>query len=120
MKKCPRCKSTWLQEWKEDPTGKIKCNNCNYFVEHKQKFNPFLVEDSRTDLERFVDLYRSFGIECKVNEEDEYMEIELVQEFDYDRFDKETRSDKFCGYPGFYSVIYFDLSGNFIKQEFGE
>lgn len=75
----------------------------------------------KTDLERFISVYKSFGIECKVNKVDGSQYILFVQEYDYNRFsNEETRSYKFDGYSGFYSDIQFDLDGKFIKQGFWE
>lgn len=55
-----------------------------------------------TDLERFVELYRSFGVECIVNEEaDGTREIILSEISTYSEGRKVTTSDKFEGYSGF-------------------
>lgn len=77
----------------------------------------------KTDLDRFIDLYRSFGIECKVINWGAEKAIQLSDH----RFttgksnlfhDQKniTPSDKFNGL----TIIYFDTSGKFIKQGFWE
>lgn len=75
----------------------------------------------KTDLERFIELYKSFGIECKVNKTNKDQYILFVQQNDYDKYEnRETRSEKFDGYYCFHSDITFDLDGKFIKQGFWE
>ena len=84
-----------------------------------------------TDLERFVALYASVGIACKVSvsDKDDYNRqrekpVQIIrignwESYDVDE-DRDTKSDKFDGYGGFYSEIIFDMDGNFIKQCFWE
>ncbi len=80
-----------------------------------------------TDLEAFKELYRRFGIECiKVPEEGGKTSITLI-EFDPgdsllgDPYEKYyTMSEKFNGYPGFYSCIVFSKEGKFEEQSFLE
>ena len=71
-----------------------------------------------TDLEKFVALYRDFGIECVVIPGDTTQSIRL-SESDY-LTDSPTTSEKFDGYAGFYTEIVFDLNGKFINQGFWE
>ena len=62
-----------------------------------------------TDLERFVDLYQSFGIECVVNDfGSEGKTIELKDEVE----NKSSVSD-----DG-YSIVHFGKNGNFVRQFF--
>jgi len=70
-----------------------------------------------TDLERFVDLYRSFEIECRVNKKDFGFEIALNSS---NFRDEETSSIKFDGYPSFFSTVQFDHDGKFVTQGFWE
>lgn len=77
-----------------------------------------------TDLERFVSLYKDFGIECEVEE------VNLSEDSDDEHFVREkhivlTRDESFSerkleGYSGFYTIIKFDWEGNFITQGFWE
>lgn len=75
-----------------------------------------------TDLEKFIELYSSLGIELVLTnglrDTQETLRIVLSEGF----FGEMgiTYSDKFEGYDGFQSVIDFDLSGKFIKQGFWE
>lgn len=78
-----------------------------------------------TDLEKFVDLYKSFGIECKVI---------VREEFDFNSAhgphkaiclggmgsEEDTISDKLVGYSGFGAEVIFDMGGKFIEQGFYE
>ena len=70
-----------------------------------------------TDLEKFVALYKDFGIDCRVNQEEGEQKIYLGGFYGADGF---TSSDKFDGYSGFYSVARFDLEGKFLGQDFYE
>ena len=71
---------------------------------------------SQTDLGKFVDLYKSFGIDCVVNknDDDNTYEIKLGCEFYTD--DELTTSDKIDGYTGFYTLVVFDKDEKFIGQ----
>jgi len=69
-----------------------------------------------TDLERFIELYRSFGIECLVHELDKKLVIVLSSR--QSPCDVRTISPKFGGYYGHCSDIWFTLEGAFIKQDF--
>ncbi|MBT6068585.1 hypothetical protein HOG48_02410, partial [Candidatus Peregrinibacteria bacterium] len=74
----------------------------------------------RTDLEKFVELYKGFGVECKVNKTKDGSEITLACEGSFSYEEYETASDKFDGYPGFHTDITFDNDGKFIEQGFWE
>lgn len=72
-------------------------------------------QDTKTDLERFIELYRSFGIECKVfkNYAGEYqITLSRLKE------NSVTYSDKFLGMYDCYSAIIFDTEGKFLRQGF--
>lgn len=72
-----------------------------------------------TDLERFIDLYRSVGIECKINPTDDgEQEIILTEERSRFMFKgvEITTSEKIRGFSGFHTAILFDKNGKFISQ----
>lgn len=81
-----------------------------------------------THLEKFVALYKEFGIDCKVNKDDDgiffivfVQEDEIYNQYNPYNDDVEiTKSSKFEGYSSFFSDIEFDNNGNFIKQGFWE
>ena len=63
-----------------------------------------------TDLQKFVELYKGFGIDCTVfegdgygNTEKEFLYINL-NEGGYSNNDQDTTSVMFDGYGGFYPV----------------
>ena len=70
--------------------------------------------EKKTDLERFIELYRNFGIELKPETvihpwtKQQYQAVKLEQGCGFD------------GHPGFYSVANFDLNGKFLDQGFWE
>lgn len=72
-----------------------------------------------TDLERFVELYKSFGIECIVNSVAEGYVI-FLSPYTTKKYTPlfDTISDKFGGYEGVVSTVYFDVLGKFVKQDF--
>lgn len=72
-----------------------------------------------TDLEKFIDTYKQFGIEIKTFIEGDEINILLGDAWEPDRNDI-TESDKFYGHPGFYSTVEFSLDGEFIRQGFWE
>lgn len=86
------------------------------------------MENDKTDLERFVELYKSFGIDCKVNIAEKDGQLMHVNKDDrfiligdyYDNKHETTGSDKFTGYPSFYSDVVFDKDGKFKTQGFWE
>lgn len=77
-----------------------------------------------TDLEKFVAIYKSFGIRCIVNEiyaEDRVTRLKqiiLVWDTDTNILDTETYSHKFGGYLGHCTEVLFTLEGVFYKQSF--
>lgn len=71
----------------------------------------------KTDLEKFTELYKEFGIELKLIEKNDGVDIILAATDDYDHY---TTSEKFNGYRGFCSDIKFDKDGKFISQGFWE
>ena len=73
--------------------------------------------ENKTDLQRFVELYASFGIDCVVHQENDKQLIDLG---DTSYTDNNTRSNKFGGYSGFYSCVVFDSKGKFLRQGFWE
>lgn len=84
------------------------------------------MENDKTDLQRFVELYKSFGIECKVNQVDvphQYSHMATKDQYIVltdGRSDHEATSDgRFNGY-GMFSDIVFDENGKFKSQGFWE
>lgn len=71
-----------------------------------------------TDLEKFIDTYKQFGIDVKTYEnENGNIEITLMNCFTENNY---TKSDKFDGYSGFCSDLEFTKEGKFIRQGFWE
>jgi hypothetical protein len=68
-----------------------------------------------SDLNNFISLYKSFGINCKVKNN-------LSNGYNYvvfhDGDDDSTWSDKFSGCKNIYTIIVFDIDGKFLWQEF--
>lgn len=82
-----------------------------------------------TDLEKFIDLYKSLGIELEakpsedcspeyIDEEEDVFCLELG--YTFNNRDKKVDDRLLNGYGGFYSTIHFDANGKFIKQSFWE
>jgi hypothetical protein len=78
-----------------------------------------------TDIERFVELYRSLGIECVINQRHKitwplsFDGVEILMGYDlYSPGGETTESDKFFGYSGLYTCVRFDNNGKFISQGF--
>lgn len=75
-----------------------------------------------TDLEKFIELYKSFGINCLTNERwDEkrgHGIIEITLNGSYGG--NTTQSAKFRGYSCFFSSVVFHEDGTFIEQGFWE
>ena len=61
-----------------------------------------------TDLEKFLELYRSVGIEPEINEVKNGTLLRLEAE--------SSRNSPFVGYMGFYTQITFDQNGKFQNQ----
>lgn len=75
----------------------------------------------KTDLERFVELYASFGIHCKVRNGESGSEIILSEGVDFPECpDDLTKSEKFGGYMDFFTSVEFDKNGKFVSQGFWE
>lgn len=74
-----------------------------------------------TDLERFIELYKSFGIICKIQTEEEmgHKTITLSAGLPH-REDQYTRHKKLDGYSDFFSDIEFTKDGKFLRQGFWE
>lgn len=85
---------------------------------------------SKTDLERFVELYKSFGVECmvmegvlrddKTGDDTPVKRITLSGGKDFYAGAECTQSNKFDGFLGFYSEVLFTPDGKFIGQGFWE
>jgi hypothetical protein len=77
-----------------------------------------------TDLDKFIELYRSFGIECIVNEDSEtgetYIVLSNTNIYSYSAIEEVTKSDKITGYSDFFSIITFTEKGEFLQQGFWE
>ena len=76
-----------------------------------------------TDLEKFVDLYKSFGIECKISLQDFSVNAVYVIRLIHPAHNPEpddTSCDKFEGYNGHHTDVTFSLKGKFLKQGFWE
>jgi len=72
----------------------------------------------KTDLEKFVELYESLGIELKPEHFDgEYNEHYKVRPYSYIVMDERNG---FGGYGGFSSTVMFDEHGKFTSQGFYE
>ena len=72
-----------------------------------------------TDLDRFIALYASLGIQCIISTHDQGHQIILSAE-DYSPDTERTYSEKFNGYHGFYTCVVFDHDGRFVSQGFWE
>lgn len=71
--------------------------------------------EKKTDLERFVELYKSFGVELEseiINYGEGKKEIHIVIEA--------GSNEKIGGYNGFGTSVVFDLDGKFLGQGFWE
>ena len=110
-----------------DDNGKLEpCFNDEIFI---QVASELLEErEKQTDLDRCLDVYRSFRIECKMNicKEDGQI-LHLMKGDQYIALtdahvgigDEETTDPRFNGY-GMYTQINFDKDGNFKSQGFWE
>ena len=73
--------------------------------------------DLNSDLVRFVDLYRSFRIDCKISDCDEGFKIVLLTDGSYSiPTDVYTMDKKIEGFLGSTSGIIFNKEGMFLKQ----
>lgn len=80
---------------------------------HIERWNKRIL---KTDLEKFIDTYKHFGIEVKFYEN----EIGNIEVCLSGSFINATHSEKFDGYGGFYSDLEFTKEGKFIRQGFFE
>lgn len=70
-----------------------------------------------TDLEKFVNLYKSVGIEPIVYTENDRQVIVLATPDDLiSNEENRTYSKLIDGYQGFYTKLIFDLKGKFLHQ----
>ena len=80
----------------------------------KEKF------EQMTDLEKFIELYKSFGIDCRVNIRENNKVIIIGDQYTGDYFPssfKITHSDKISvGWPSWITMV-FNNEGQFITQE---
>jgi hypothetical protein len=74
----------YIKEIKNDPV--ITCGtNQSYCSWLEDKVNELRIKKKEmTDLERFIELYKSIGIDCAINEDDGYYVVTLVQLNDSD------------------------------------
>lgn len=72
------------------------------------------------DLERFVALYASFGIDVRVNTLKDGRKYIVLGDGQAAADIGVTTSSKFEGYPGFYSDVTFTPDGWFESQGFAE
>ena len=73
-----------------------------------------------TDLEIFIEIYKSIGIELHIIETNDTKELCFGFK---DRFlpnDDMDTHEKFGGFQGFYTQIVFNLDGEFLQQNFWE
>lgn len=77
----------------------------------------------KTDMGRFVELYRSFGIKLEIEApEDGLCDFDgsPIKNAKFAIILKEGYSPKFLGYTDFFSRVVFDDKGKFIAQGFWE
>ena len=67
-----------------------------------------------TDLERFIDLYRSFGVILNPVPTNTGTQVRL------EAGNVDNEGVKLVGYEGFYSCVEFDGEGAFLRQGFWE
>lgn len=73
-----------------------------------------------TDIQRYVELYRSFGIELTVRWTEDRSQ-QFLWFGHHNTIDKPFDEHKsFDGYSGFYTAVFFDRDGNYLSQEFME
>lgn len=78
----------------------------------------FAKTNDMTDLEKFIDCYKQFGIDVKTfTNVYGFIEITLSNE----NLGMGVTCDKrFCGYSAFFSTIEFTQNGEFVRQGFWE
>lgn len=72
-----------------------------------------------TDLEKFVKLYKEFGIDCKVNNLNDNKGFVIMLNY-FGSHAEGTESKKLEGYNHFYSRVDFDENRKFVSQGFYE
>jgi hypothetical protein len=60
-----------------------------------------------SDLEKFIELYKSVGIELTPDKEDDGLSLNLMEG---------EHKELVGGYMGFFTEICFDLDGKFVSQ----
>jgi len=75
-----------------------------------------------TDLEKFVELYKSFGVDVVVDSDEVPGEhqIHLTEGEMFNSGKGWTEDDRFEGYSDFFTTIIFDKDGKFVSQGFYE
>jgi hypothetical protein len=68
-----------------------------------------------TDLLAFTNLYKRFGIECRISDCDEGFKVVLLTSGSYP-VAIYTMDERIHGFKGCTSGIVFDKEGNFLKQ----
>ena len=79
----------------------------------------------KTDIERFIELYDSIGVDVVVNKRFNPSGSKCTGQWivfgGYSDMDRETTNDdRISGYSGFYTSLNFDGDGNFVSQWIGE
>jgi hypothetical protein len=77
----------------------------------------------KTDLERFIELYKIYGItliEETATMGDDNFDGKKVYMGDCSYVSNAPSNEKFGGYGGFHSVVFFTTDGKFVKQIFTE
>lgn len=70
-----------------------------------------------TDLLAFTNLYKRFGIECKIKDCEEGYKIVFLSDGQYSiSLDPYTRDKRLVGFKGSTSGIVFDQNGKFLNQ----
>jgi len=75
-----------------------------------------------TDLEKFVELYKSFGVDVVVDSCEVPGErlIHLTEGGMFNSGEGWTEDDRFKGYCDFFTTVSFDEDGKFVSQGFYE
>ena len=84
-------------------------------LEIEKEFPYLFKKDNLSDLDKFIDTYKQFGIDVKTCEEDCNIKIYLSG-----NHQDSTDSEKFDGHFDFCSDIEFTKEGKFIRQGFWE
>jgi len=75
-----------------------------------------------SDLDNFIKLYKSFGIDLKPKKTEKGEEVFVNGEYSVEPhiIIGMRQGDLFCGYSGFFSDVIFDKDGKFVEQGFWE